>query len=355
MNKTIPIRIDKTKQSRLETTNFDNLAFGQIISDHMFVAEYKDGEWQELRIEPYGPMQINPANATLHYGQSVFEGLKAYRNEKGEILVFRGDANQRRLNESARRMCIPEVPEEIFMEGMRKLLEIDKDWIPRQPGCSLYIRPFVFAADDYLGIRPSNNYKFMILTSPVGNYYSKPVAVKVETQYARAVEGGTGAAKAAGNYAGSLFPARKAQNEGYDQLLWTDGKTHQYIEESGTMNVMFVIDGKLITAPTSTGTILKGITRDSVLILAREMNMPVEERFLAVGELEEALISGKLEEAFGTGTAATVAFIRLINIHGKDYVLPEKADGAFSTRVLTQLDDIKYGRIKDEYGWIMKF
>ncbi|MBD3627893.1 branched-chain amino acid aminotransferase [Cyclobacterium sp.] len=354
MNKTLTININKSKHSKLETTNFDELSFGQIISDHMFVAEYKDGEWQDLRIEPYGPLQINPANATLHYGQSVFEGLKAYRNEAGEILVFRGDANQRRLNESAQRMCIPEVPEEIFMEGMRKLLEVDKDWIPKQAGCSLYIRPFIFAADDYLGIRPSNNYKFMILTSPVGNYYSKPVAVKVETQYARAVEGGTGAAKAAGNYAGSLFPARKAQKEGYDQLLWTDGKTHQYIEESGTMNVMFVIDGTLITAPISTGTILKGITRDSVLILAKEMGMPVEERFLTVSELEDALLSGRLEEAFGTGTAATVAFIRLINIHNKDYVLPEKAAGAFSDRVLKQLDDIKYGKVADDHGWIMK-
>ncbi|SEJ35286.1 branched chain amino acid aminotransferase apoenzyme [Cyclobacterium xiamenense] len=355
MNKTLTIRVTKASQSRLESTNFDALAFGQIISDHMFVAEYEDGAWQNLRVEPYGPMQINPANATLHYGQSVFEGLKAYRNEAGELLVFRGDANQRRLNESAARMCIPEVPEEVFMEGMRKLLEVDREWVPRQPGCSLYIRPFIFAADDYLGIRPSRKYTFMILTSPVGKYYAKPVAVKVETQYARAIEGGTGSAKAAGNYAGSLFPALKAQKEGYDQLLWTDGKTHQYIEESGTMNVMFVINGTLITAPTTTGTILKGITRDSVLILAREMGFPVEERFLPVRELEESLLSGTLEEAFGTGTAATVAFIHLINIHGKDYLLPEKSTNAFSDRILKTLDDIKYGKVADERGWIMKF
>jgi branched-chain amino acid aminotransferase len=252
-------------------------------------------------------------------------------------------------------MCIPEVPEEVFMEGMRKLLEVDREWVPRQPGCSLYIRPFIFAADDYLGIRPSRKYTFMILTSPVGKYYAKPVAVKVETQYARAIEGGTGSAKAAGNYAGSLFPALKAQKEGYDQLLWTDGKTHQYIEESGTMNVMFVINGTLITAPTTTGTILKGITRDSVLILAREMGFPVEERFLPVSELEESLLSGTLEEAFGTGTAATVAFIHLINIHGKDYLLPEKSTNAFSDRILKTLDDIKYGKVADERGWIMKF
>lgn len=355
MNKTLSITVTKSQRSKLSETDFDTLAFGHIISDHMFVAEYIDGEWQNMRVEPYGPLEINPANATLHYGQSVFEGLKAYRNEAGEILVFRGDANQRRLNESALRMCIPEIPEEVFMEGMRKLLEVDREWVPKNPGYSLYIRPFVFADDDYLGIRPSRKYKFMILASPVGKYYAKPVAVKVETQFARAVEGGTGAAKAAGNYAGSLFPAQKAQNEGYDQLLWTDGKTHQYIEESGTMNVMFVLDGVLVTAPTTTGTILKGITRDSVLTLARDMGVSAEERFLSVAELEEALISGRLEEAFGTGTAATVAFIRLINIHGKDYLLPEKPDNAFSNRVLKSLDDIKYGKVPDTYGWIRKY
>jgi branched-chain amino acid aminotransferase len=238
---------------------------------------------------------------------------------------------------------------------MRELLKVDREWVPKQAGCSLYLRPFVFAADDYLGIRPSKKYKFMILASPVGKYYAKPVAVKVETRFARAIEGGTGAAKAAGNYAGSLYPALKAQKDGYDQLLWTDGKTHQYIEESGTMNVMFVIDGVLITAPTTTGTILKGITRDSALTLAKEMGMPVEERFLTVIELEEALNSGKLEEAFGTGTAATVAFIRLINIHGKDYELPDVAPNAFSVQILEALDDIKYGKVPDKYNWIMKY
>lgn len=355
MNKTLEIQIHKTTSSKLASTNFDNLAFGQIISDHMFVADYEDGEWRDLRIEPYAPLTLNPANATLHYGQSVFEGLKAYRNEDGEILVFRGDANQKRLNESAKRMCIPEVPEEIFMEGMGKLLEIDRGWVPAKHGCSLYIRPFIFATDDYLGIRPSKKYKFMILSSPVGQYYAKPVAVKVETTFSRAIEGGTGSAKAAGNYAGSLYPALQGQKAGYDQLLWTDGKTHQHIEESGTMNVMFVINGVLITAPTSTGTILKGITRDSVITLAKEMSMPIEERFLPVSELEEALANGTLEEAFGTGTAATVAHINLIHLHGKDQHLPEKPKDAFSVRVLDILDNIKYGRSEDKHGWITKY
>lgn len=238
MNTTIDIQIKQTSQSKLQGTDFENLSFGQVMSDHMFVADYKNGEWQDFRIEPYAPLSLNPANATLHYGQSVFEGLKAYKDEHNNVLIFRPDANQQRLNESADRLCIPQLPEEIFMEGLRKLLAVDRDWIPNKPGCSLYIRPFIFATDDYLGIRPSATYKFMIFTCPVGHYYAKPVSVKVETKYTRAAEGGTGQAKAAGNYAGSLYPAQIAQKQGYDQLLWTDGKNHENIEESGTMNVM---------------------------------------------------------------------------------------------------------------------
>lgn len=320
----------------------------------MFVADYKNGEWQNFSIEPYAPLALNPANATLHYGQSVFEGLKAYKNENDEVLIFRADANQRRLNESAERMCIPPVPEEIFMEGLSKLLEVDRNWIPSNPGCSLYIRPFVFATDDYLGIRPSLTYKFMIFTCPVGHYYAKPVSVKVETKYTRAAEGGTGQAKAAGNYAGSLYPAQIAQKQGYDQLLWTDGKSHENIEESGTMNVMFIIEDTLITAPTSKGTILKGITRDSVLTLAKEKGLKVDERFLKVSELKEALETGKLQEAFGTGTAATIAHIHKINVGDTDFELPEKPKDAFSYQVLETLDAIKYGRIEDQHGWITK-
>ncbi|MDN3669880.1 branched-chain amino acid aminotransferase [Echinicola jeungdonensis] len=354
MNKTIDIQVKKTEASKLPETDFENLAFGQTISDHMFVADYKDGEWKDFRVEPYAPLDLNPANATLHYGQSVFEGLKAYKNDNGDVLIFRPDANQKRLKESSIRMCIPPVPEDLFMEGLSRLMEVDRDWIPNKPGCSLYIRPFIFATDDYLGIRPSATYKFMIFTCPVGHYYAKPVSVKVETKYTRAAEGGTGYAKAAGNYAGSLYPALLAQEQGYDQLLWTDAKNHEFIEESGTMNVMFIINGKLITAPTTKGTILKGITRDSVLTLAQEMGLPVEERFLAVSELQEALENGTLEEAFGTGTAATIAHISKINVGDKDYTLPEKPLDAFSYKVLETLDAIKYGKIEDKHGWITK-
>ncbi|MBB6325490.1 branched-chain amino acid aminotransferase [Algoriphagus iocasae] len=354
MKTSLAIPVVSTKKSRLPETDFSNLVFGKTISDHMFVADYKNGEWTDLRIEPFAPLELSPANATLHYGQSIFEGLKAYRNEEGEVLVFRADANWSRMNESAERMCMPSIPEEIFMEGLVQLLELDKDWVPHAKGSSLYIRPYMFAMDNYIGVKPSETYKFIIFTCPVGNYYSKPVSVKVETEFTRATEGGTGAAKTAGNYAASLYPALRAQKAGYDQLLWTDGKSHSKIEESGTMNVMFKINGTIITAPINSGTILKGITRNSVLQLAKDWNQPVEERFLTVSELETALIEGTLEEAFGTGTAATIAHIERIQVNGKDYILPQKPADAFSHRVLAELDGIKYGSIEDPHHWIIK-
>ena len=350
---TISIPVTKTTQSKLSETDFSSLVFGKSISDHMFVADYQNGAWGDFRIVPYGPMEIYPGNATLHYGQAIFEGMKAYKNEKGEVLVFRAEANAKRLNESAARMCMPQLPESVFLEALKQLLSLDRGWVPQGKGSSLYIRPFMFAMDNYLGVKASDSYRFMIFTSPVGAYYSKPVSVKVETTYTRACEGGTGEAKAAGNYAASLYPALQAQKEGYDQLLWTDGKTHSHIEESGTMNVMFKIKGTLITAPTHGGTILKGITRNSVLQLAKDWGQAVEERFLAVTELEEALKNGSLEEAFGVGTAATIAFINKINVNGKDYLLPEPKPDAFSTRVLSTLDSIKYGEVQDPHQWIL--
>ena len=354
MKTSLAIPVQTTTSSRLSQTDFSNLVFGKTISDHMFVADYKNGEWTDLRIEPYAPLVLSPANATLHYGQSIFEGLKAYRNEKDEVLVFRADANWARMNESAERMCMPFLPEEIFMEGLVQLVELDKGWVPSAKGSSLYIRPFMFAMDNYIGVKPSDTYRFIIFTCPVGNYYSKPVSVKVETEFTRATEGGTGAAKTAGNYAASLYPALKAQKAGYDQLLWTDGKSHSKIEESGTMNVMFKINGTLITAPINSGTILKGITRNSVLQLAKDWGHPVEERFLTVGELEKALVDGTLEEAFGTGTAATIAHIERINVNGKDFILPSKNADAFSNKVLAELDGIKYGTVTDPHNWIIK-
>ncbi len=354
MKTTLDFPVSKTAHSKLAETDFSNLVFGKTVSDHMFVADYKNGEWSDLRIEPYAPLALSPANATLHYGQSIFEGMKAYKNEAGEVIVFRGDANWKRLNESADRMCMPQLPQEVFMDGLTALLDLDRAWVPTTKGASLYVRPFMFATDDYIGVKPSETFKFIIFTCPVGNYYSKPVSVKVETKFTRAVAGGTGAAKTSGNYAASLYPALLAQKAGYDQLLWTDGKSHTTIEESGTMNVMFKIDGQIITAPTNTGTILKGITRDSVIQLAKDWDEPLVERFLTVSELETALKEGTLEEAFGTGTAATIAHIERININGVDYILPQKDADSFSYRVLAELDGIKYGEIEDSHDWVIK-
>ncbi|NVJ48351.1 MAG: branched-chain amino acid aminotransferase, partial [Cytophagia bacterium] len=303
---TATIRIEPTSQSRINELDENNIPFGKLYSDHMFIADYVNGEWQDFRIVPYQNMSVSPAMTTLHYAITIFEGLKAYKNAAGEVVIFRPQANASRLNISAERMCIPEVPESLFMDGLTELLKLDSSWVPSKPGTALYIRPFVFGTDEYIGVRPSENYRFMIITCPVGAYYTKPVKVKIETKFSRAFEGGTGYAKAGGNYAASLYPAKLAQQQGFDQLIWTDGKTHEFVEESGTMNVMFVIDGVLRTAPTS-GTILKGITRDSVLTIAREWGMQVEESPVRVSEVVAAAKEGRLQEAFGVGTAATIA------------------------------------------------
>jgi branched-chain amino acid aminotransferase len=292
-----------------------------------------------------------PASSVIHYGQSIFEGLKAYKDKNGQTTVFRPTANSQRLNKSAERMCIPEVPEELFMSALTELLKLDEQWIPSKTGTALYIRPFVFAMDDYIGIKPSDTYRFMIITCPVGGYYSEPVKVKIETEYTRAAEGGTGFAKAAGNYAGSLYPARLAQKKGYHQLIWTDAKEHKYIEESGTMNIMFVIGDTLIT-PEIGSTILKGITRDSVLTIARDWGMKVEERKVTVAEVVAAAKDGLLKEAFGAGTAATIAHICLIHHDGTDYELPVVENREFSNKVLTTLDNIKAGKEEDKHNWL---
>jgi branched-chain amino acid aminotransferase len=350
---TLSIDITRTRQSRITEVDFANIPFGRVFSDHMFVADYDGTAWTNLRILPYQPLQLSPANSALHYGQSVFEGMKAYKNKEGEVVIFRPLDNFNRLNRSAERMCMPPLSEEVFMSGLSELLKLDSQWVPEGENTALYIRPFIFATDDYIGIRPSDTYTFMIFTCPVGAYYSEPVRVRIETHYSRATEGGTGAAKAAGNYAASLYPARQAQKKGYHQLVWTDSKTHEYIEESGTMNIMFIIDEKLITTPLS-DTILAGITRNSVLTLAREWGYPVEERRISVKEVIAAAKEGRLQEAFGTGTAATIAQIIQIGHQEQDYMLPPVAERAFSNRVFTALNDIKSGTAEDRWGWVHK-
>ncbi|GAB3167122.1 branched-chain amino acid aminotransferase [Telluribacter humicola] len=350
---TLPIEIQQTTSPRLSEVDFTNLVFGRNISDHMFVAEYRDGQWQNLRIIPYADMALSPATAALHYGQAIFEGMKAYKNEAGEVLTFRPRDNWARFNRSAERMCMPTVPEEIFMSGLNELLRLDAGWVPSQPGSSLYIRPYMFASDAYLGVRPSDSYIFIIFTGPVGNYYANPPKVKVETEYIRAAEGGVGAAKCAGNYAASLYPTRLAQQQGYDQLIWTDARDHAFIEESGTMNVMFVIDGKLIT-PAVSDTILDGITRRSIVEIARHWGVPVEERRVAIKEVIDAIKEGRLEAAFGAGTAVVVSPFAVIGYEGTNYELPAIKEDSFVSRVKDFLTDIRTGKTEDVFGWTQK-
>jgi branched-chain amino acid aminotransferase len=350
---TLTIPIQQTTASRLGELDPANIEFGKIFSDHMLAVDYAGGEWQEPQIIPYGDMAVSPANSALHYGQSIFEGMKAYKTATGDVQLFRPLDNWRRLNASAVRMCMPELPEELFMQGLAQLLRLDAAWVPTTPGSSLYIRPFMFATDGFIGVRPSDTYRFMIFTCPVGAYYNKPLRVRFEQQFVRSAEGGSGYAKAAGNYGAAMYPTKLAQQEGYHQLLWTDASEHQYVEESGTMNAVFVIDGKVITPALSTS-ILDGITRRSVLQLARDWGMTVEERKISIREITNAVQQGTLQEAFGLGTAATIAPIATIGFEGTDYQLPTVTDQAFSRRVSAALDAIRIGQAPDVHGWMVR-
>ena len=350
MTETLDIKITKTNKSRLEETDFSNLVFGRTFTDHMLVADYIDGDWKNFEIVPYGHILVSPAISSLHYGQSFFEGIKAYKHTDGKVSIFRPDKNAARFNKSAERLCMPTLPEDVFLQSLAAVVDIDRDWVPAQPGHSLYIRPFMFATDQFLGVQPSKNYKYMVLLCPVGPYFSKPLRVKVETYYTRAAEGGMGYAKSSGNYGGSMLPARKATEEGFDQLIWTDAKEHKYVEEMGAANVMFVLDGKLVT-PLAQNTILDGVTRDTVITLAREMGVPVEERKVAVAEIIEGAKNCKLTDAFGAGTAATIAPVGSISLNGEEYTLIDPKEREFSQKVLKQLDAIRYGNVPDTHGW----
>lgn len=345
------IDVNKVEQSRITEVDFDNLPFGKEFSDHIFEMDFADGVWQTPKIKAFENLSLHPACSAIHYGQSIFEGLKAYKSKAGKVNIFRSDKNAERFNESARRLCMPEVSTDIFRDAIYELLKVDFDWVPTKRGSSLYIRPFMFATDDYIGIKPSDTYKMMIFTCPVGSYYAQPLKVKIETNFTRAAEGGVGRAKTAGNYAASLYPAQLNQKKGYHQLVWTDAKTHEYIEESGTMNIMFMIDGTLVTPSEDTDTILHGITKRSVIELAKKWSIPVEERSVRVDEIQKAAKNGQLEEAFGAGTAATIAHIKTIGFEDGDIDLPEVENRKFSNKVLNHLDDIKYGDIQDDMGW----
>lgn len=352
MLKTVPLKVTPTSNSRLETVDWDNLPFGKVFSDHMLIMDYKDGAWQTPEILPFGPVPMHPAMSAIHYGQSIFEGMKATKTQNGEVVIFRPEMNAKRFAESCERMCMPVIPEDLFVDLTKAAVDIDRNWIPEHPGYSLYIRPFMFATDDAVGIRPSETYRFMIFTCPVGAYYSEPVRVKVEEHYTRASQGGVGSAKTAGNYGSSLYPAKKGQDEGYHQLLWTDGKTHEFIEESGTMNVLFIIDGILITPTEDSDTILHGVTKRSVIELAEEWGIPVEERKVSVQEVVDAINKGTITECFGAGTAATIAHIVKIGYRDTDLVLPPVESRTFSHKVVQYLDDLKTGKIEDKHGWL---
>lgn len=346
--------ITKVKESRVNSVDWENLPFGRIFSDHMVVMDYENGAWKKPEIVPFEDLSLTPATSVLHYGQTIFEGMKAYRNKENEVFLFRPDQNAKRFNESAERMCMPAVPEEMFIDFIKTLVDLDREWIPKKDGYSMYIRPFMIATDPYVGIRPSSTYKFMIFTCPVGSYYTEPVRVKIETEFTRAAHGGTGAAKAGGNYAASLYPAKLAQEQGYQQLIWTDAKEHKYIEEAGTMNVVFHIGNKIIT-PKSSDTILDGITRKSVMEIAKDWGYETEERKVSIAEVIEAIKNGSLKDAFGAGTAATIAPIKTVNFEGKDYELPETENRDFSNKVLEYLNHYKHGKVEDKFNWILKF
>ncbi|MBD78727.1 MAG: branched chain amino acid aminotransferase [Crocinitomicaceae bacterium] len=345
------IKITKTIQSKLQDLDASNLKFGKSFTDHMLVCDFENGEWGDPQILPYQNISIDPSTSFIHYGQSIFEGLKAHKGQNGEILLFRPMANFERLNNSAERMCMAQLPEWVYEEGLKSIIDLDRDWIPDDENGALYIRPFMFGTEAFLGVKASASYRFMIILSPVGAYYSHPVKVKIEKYYSRAMEGGVGAAKTSGNYAASIYPAKKGMEEGYDQLIWTDAKNHEKIEESGTMNIMFVLDGKLITPKLGTS-ILPGITRDSILTIARDWGVETEERDVYVKEIIEGIESGKLSEAFGVGTAATIAHIETIGHDCIDYHLPSVESRSFSNKLSAYLNDYKRGRVEDRFGWL---
>jgi len=350
----LQISAERTRAPK-EKPEETGLGFGQYFTDHMFLADYSpDKGWSDARIVPYGPMALEPSCMVFHYGQELFEGLKAFRGPKGETRLFRPGMNARRMNASSRRMCIPAFPEEDFLQAVTELVKTDEDWIPSAAGTSLYIRPFIFAADARLGVHPSETYRFVIILSPCGSYYSQgfaPIRIYVEDEYIRAAPGGTGSAKCGGNYAGGMLAQQGAKAKGYSQVLWLDGKQKKYVAEVGAMNIMFKIDGKIVTAPLD-GTILPGVTRDSCITLLKDWGMEVQERPLSIDEIVDAWKNGELEEAFGTGTAASISPVGEICYKGVPMPIHDFEVGPVSRRLYDELTGIQAGRMEDKHGWV---
>jgi len=349
VSKSADITIQKIQKSKIDDVDFDNLVFGSVFTDHMFECDYKDGSWQNPTIRPYGTLTISPAAKVFHYGQAVFEGMKAFKDDNGKVFLFRPEENFYRINKSSVRMAIPEFPKEIFMGALEKLVSMDRDWIKPGIGNSLYIRPFVIATQVGVSASPSNEYKFMIILSPAQAYYTGDVKVMISEKYSRAANGGVGAAKAAGNYGAQFFPTNLAREKGFQQIIWTDANEHKFLEEAGTMNVFFRINDTLFTAPTG-DRILDGITRKSVIKLAEHDGIPVEVRPILVSELVEASKNGTLKEIFGAGTAAIISPVSAFSYQDKVYDLP-KVEDSYSSKFKKKLMDIQYNISEDLFDW----
>lgn len=342
-------------ESRISEVDFAHLGFGKYFTDHLYIADYENGKWQSPMIVPFDSLSMHPAMSALHYGQSIFEGMKAFIHEDGTPMLFRPHKNWKRMNASARRLCMEEIPEDIFIEGLKAFVDLERLWIPKGEGESLYLRPLYFATDGYLGVRASENYRFLIMASPVAKYYTKPINILAQKHYVRAVRGGVGAAKAAGNYAGSLLASKEAKLQGYDQILWLDALNLSFVEESGTMNVFFVIDNEVYTAPaTPDGTILMGVTRASVLELLNHWGYKVHERALTIDEIMTAAQQGTFQEAFGTGTAASITAVSGIGYEGKHVnALANEGYGEISNRLYQTLYGIQRGKVADMFSWMV--
>ena len=349
------IKIEKTKSPK-QKPDQNNLGFGKYFTDHMFIMDYSEEKgWYDPRIVPYAPLEMDPATMVLHYGQAIFEGLKAYRTAEGKIHLFRPIKNMERINVSNERMCIPQIDTEFAVEAVKALVNVDQAWIPTEPDTSLYIRPFIFATDPYLGVKSSSTYKFMIILSPSGAYYPgglNPVKIYVENSYVRAVKGGTGFAKTPGNYASSLKAQEVAKKKGYIQVLWLDGVERKYIEEVGAMNVFFKINGEVLT-PSLEGSILPGITRDSVIQMLKSWGVKVTERRISVQELYDAHANGTFEEAFGTGTAAVISPVGELNWNENIISINNGKIGDLSQKLYDSITAIQYGKAEDKFGWIV--
>lgn len=349
---TSDIKITKTQATKIHEVDFDDLHFGKTFSDHMLVCDYKDGKWQSPEIVPYQPIVLDPSAKIFHYGQSVFEGMKAYKDVNDAVWLFRPLENFKRLNLSAKRLAIPELPEDIFMDGLKALLRVDSDWIPKKEGSSLYIRPFIFASGNGFHASPADEYKFVIALAPSGAYFSGKVKVLIEETYSRSANGGVGFAKAGGNYAGQFYPTQLAVDRGYQQVIWTDDTNHEYIEEAGAMNIFIRINDTLITGPTS-DRILDGITRKSIIDIAKAEGISVEVRKITVSEVVEAAKNGSLKEMFGAGTAAVVSPISGFGYQGQDYDLPELED-TYASFIKKYITDIQTNKSEDPFGWRVK-